>query len=136
MQQILSWSKLELYPFHSINIARDTTDPEIDSMTWSYPINCKVSHQMAPLGSVLNLTTIALHGQNWLRIWPLDGAIYRHMQAESLPPYDASSIALFATCKFGHLEAPLASVMTWAKLCISYDLGQVAQLEFIKRTSP
>ena len=26
------------------NIARGTTGPEIDSMAWSYPTNCKVDH--------------------------------------------------------------------------------------------
>ena len=42
---------LTIQPEH-LNIARGTTDPEIDSMT----TNCKVGHQMAPLGSVLHLT--------------------------------------------------------------------------------
>ena len=47
------------YPLDNIqqnlkNIARGTTDPEIDSVT---RISCKFDHQMAPLASVVKLAT-------------------------------------------------------------------------------
>ena len=57
------------------NIARGTTDPEIDSVTWIKFIN-----NMAPLAVVAYLAT------RW-----------RH-------------IKYINDCKFGHQEAPLASV--------------------------
>ena len=67
------------------NIARGTTDPEIDSVTWIKFIN-----NMAPLALVAYLATRWRHS-HWLQIWPPDGA----------------------TCigsKFGHQMAPLALV--------------------------
>ena len=39
-------------PFHTINIARGTTDPEIDSETWT-----KLGINMAPLALIANLAT-------------------------------------------------------------------------------
>ena len=46
------------------NIARGTTDPEIDSLTWielgnnmAPPISCKFGYQMAPLALDANLAT-------------------------------------------------------------------------------
>ena len=56
-----------------LNIARGTTDPEIDSVTW-----IKFGNNMAPLTFVMPLALVAnlatrwchLH---WLQIWPPDG---------------------------------------------------------------
>ena len=66
------------------NIARGTTDPEIDSVN---SISCKFGHQMALLVFVANLTT-RWHHLQYLQIWLPDGI----------------------TCisyKFGHQMAPL-----------------------------
>ena len=51
----------------SKNIARGTTDPEIDSVTWT-----KFGNNMAPLAFVANLTTRWRHLHK-LQIWPPDG---------------------------------------------------------------
>ena len=68
------------WQYNNINIARGTTDPEIDSVTWTKfgnnmtpltfvtnlttsatcNISCKFGHQIAPLALVANLATIAL----------------------------------------------------------------------------
>ena len=64
-------------------IARGTTDPEIESVTW-----IKLGNNMAPHTLVANLATRWRHLHK-LQIWPPDGA----------------------TCisyKFGHQMAPLA----------------------------
>ena len=50
------------------NIARGTTDPEIDSVTW-----IKLGNNMAPLTLVANLATRWRHFHQ-LQIWPPDGA--------------------------------------------------------------
>ena len=65
------------------NIARGTTDPEIDSVTWN-----KFGSNMAPLALVANFATRWRHLHS-LQIWPPDGAIC-------------------ISCKFGHQMAPLA----------------------------
>ena len=66
-----------------INIARGTTDPEINSVTW-----IKLGNNMAPLTLVANLATRWRH-LHYLQIWPPDGATC-------------------VSCKFGHQMAPLA----------------------------
>ena len=48
------------------NIARGTTDPEIDSVTWT-----KLGNNMAPFALVANLTTRWRHLHK-LQIWPPD----------------------------------------------------------------
>ena len=76
------------------NIARGTTDPEIDSVTC---ISCKFGHQMAPLALVENLfdhqmapdSKFRYHNLYKLHIWPPSGTTW---------------IGL----KFGHQVAPLA----------------------------
>ena len=65
------------------NIARGTTDPEIDSVTW-----IKFSKNMAPLALVANLPTRWRHLYS-SQMWPPDGAF-----------------CIF--CKFGHQIEPLA----------------------------
>ena len=65
------------------NIARGTTDPEIDSVTW-----IKLGINMAPLTLVANLATRWRHLHK-LQIWPSDGTTYNNR-------------------KFGHQMAPLA----------------------------
>ena len=67
------------------NIARGTTDPEIDSGT-----RTQLGNNMAQFALVANLAT-GWHHLHWLQIWPPEGA----------------------TCissKFGHQMAPLALV--------------------------
>ena len=81
--ELLNWWK----SFFTIFL-KTLPDPEIDSMTWSYPIYCKLDHQMVQLRSVLNLT-ITWHDLKWLQICPLDGATC-HLQAEIVN--DVSSI--------------------------------------------
>ena len=65
------------------NIARGTTDPEIDSVTW-----IELGNKIAPLTLVAYLATRWRH-LHYLQIWPTDGAIY-------------------ISCKFGLQMAPLA----------------------------
>ena len=67
------------------NIARGTTSPEIDSMTW-----IKFSNNMALLALVAYLATRWRHLYQ-LQIWPPNGATC-------------------ISCKFGHQMAPLALV--------------------------
>ena len=67
------------------NIARGTTDPEIDSVTW-----IELGNKIAPLTLVAYLATRWRH-LHYLQIWPTDGAIY-------------------ISCKFGHQMAPLEIV--------------------------
>ena len=55
---------------HLLNIARGTTDPEIDSVTW-----IKFSNNMAPLALDAIFTTRWLHLHK-LQIWPTDGTIW------------------------------------------------------------
>ena len=76
-------------PAKKLNIARGTTDPEIDSITW-----IKLGKNMAPLTLVANLATSwrHLHG---LQIWPPDGATC-------------------ISCKFVHQMALLALVIKLA----------------------
>ena len=64
------------------NIARGTTDPEIDSMTCT-----KFGHHMATLALVANLATRWRHLHK-LQIWPLDGTTC-------------------ISCKFAHQMVPL-----------------------------
>ena len=71
------------------NIARGTTDPEIDSVTW-----IELGNNMAPLTLVANFATIWRHLHH-LQIWPPDGAT------------NISS-------KFCHQMAPLALVANMA----------------------
>ena len=52
------------------NIARGTTDPEIDSVTC---ISCKFGHQVTPLVLVAYLTT-KWHNLDWFKIWSSGGA--------------------------------------------------------------
>ena len=65
------------------NIARGTTDPEIDSVTW-----IELGNKIAPLTLVAYLAT-RWRRLHYLQIWPTDGAIY-------------------ISCKFGLQMAPLA----------------------------
>ena len=65
------------------NIARSTTDPEIDSRTW-----IELGKKIAPLTLVAYLATRWRH-LHYLQIWPTVGAIN-------------------ISCKFGHQMAPLA----------------------------
>ena len=69
-------------PKSQSNIARCTTDPEIDSLTW-----IEQGNNMASLTLVANLVTRWRHLHK-LQIWPPDGAT-------------------FISCKFGHQMAPL-----------------------------
>ena len=78
-----------------VNIARVTTDPEIDSVTWielgnkiTTYISCVFGHQMAPFTFVANLASRWRHLHK-LQIWPPDGATC-------------------ISCKYGHQMAPLA----------------------------
>ena len=64
------------------NIARGTTDPEIDSLTW-----IELGNKIAPLTLVAYLAT-RWRQLHYLQIWPTDGAIY-------------------ISCKFGLQMAPL-----------------------------
>ena len=65
------------------NIARGTTDPEIDSVTW-----IELGNKIAPLTLVAYWATRWRH-LHYLQIWPTDGAIY-------------------ISCNFGLQMAPLA----------------------------
>ena len=62
-------------PVPKSNIARGTTDPEIDSVTW---IQICTSFQCSNDRVCL---TITWHYLNWLQIWPQDGATC-HLQAD------------------------------------------------------
>ena len=68
-----------------VNIARGTTDPEIDCVTW-----IELGNKIAPLTSVAYLATRWRH-LHYLQIWPPAGATY-------------------VSCKFGHKMVPLALV--------------------------
>ena len=71
------------------NIARGTTDPEIDFVTWT-----EFGNNMAPLALVAHLATRWRH-LHLLQIWPPDGTTY-------------------ISCKFGHQMALLALVVNLA----------------------
>ena len=51
------------------NIARGTTDPEMDSVTWS-----EFGNNTAPLAFVAHLAT-RWHNLDWFKIWSSGGAI-------------------------------------------------------------
>ena len=77
-----------LHQLFKRNIARGTTDPEIDSITW-----IELGKNMAPLTLVAYLTTTWRH----LQIWP--------------------PVSVGTTCissKFGHQMVPLALVANMA----------------------
>ena len=76
-------SKTDEFSKKMKNIARGTTDPEIDSLTW-----IELGNKIAPLTLVAYLATRWRH-LHYLQIWPTDGAIY-------------------ISCKFGLQMAPLA----------------------------
>ena len=71
------------------NIARGTTDPEINSVTW-----IELGNNMSSLTLVANLVTRWRH-LHQLQIWPPHGATY-------------------FSCKFSHQMAPLALVANLA----------------------
>ena len=74
------------------NIARATTDPEIDSVTWT-----KFGNNMAPLALFANLATRWSH-LHMLQIWPPDGTTC-------------------ISCKFGHQMALVQNlVISWRHL--------------------
>ena len=96
-----------LGPLYYLNIARGTTDPEIDSVTWTKFTDhiawspngttcssCKFGHQMAPLALFTNLAT-RWRQLHQFQIWPPDGATC-------------------IGCKFGHQMAPHALVANLA----------------------
>ena len=107
----------------SQNIARGTTDPEIDSVT-----RIKFSNNITPLALVTNLATRWRH-LHWLQIWLPDGATcigckfghqmaplalvtnlatrWRHLHWLQIWPPDGTTCI---SCKFGHQMAQLASV--------------------------
>ena len=112
--QFVKWKK---------NIARGTTDPEIDSVTWT-----KFGNNMATLALVANFAT-RWHDLQSLKIWPPDGTTcisckfghqmaplalvanmatrWRHLQWLQIWPPDGTTCT---NCKFGHQMAPFALV--------------------------
>ena len=68
--------------FNKKNIARGTTDPEIDSLTW-----IELGNKIAPLTLVAYLAT-RWRQLHYLQIWPPDGTTC-------------------ISCKYGHQMAPL-----------------------------
>ena len=83
------------------NIARGTTDPEIDSVTC---ISCKFGNQMVPLVLVANLTT-RWHHLHQLQICPPDGTtcISCTIDHQMAP-------LVFISCIFGHQVAQFGLV--------------------------
>ena len=119
--------RVKKWKMYELNIARGTTDPEIDSMTW-----IKFSNNVTPLALVAYLATRWRHLHK-LKIWRPDGATcisckfdhqmaplalaenlatrWRHLhKLQILPPNDATWIH----CKFDHQMAPLALVANLA----------------------
>ena len=88
------------------NIARGTTDPEIDSVTC---ISCKFGNQMLPLVLVANLTT-RWHHLHQLQICPPDGTtcISCTIDHQMAPLVFISCI--FISCIFGHQVAQFGLV--------------------------
>ena len=84
-----------------VNIARGTTDPEIDSVTC---ISCKFGNQMLPLVLVANLTT-RWHHLHQLQICPPDGTtcISCTIDHQMAP-------LVFISCIFGHQVAQFGLV--------------------------
>ena len=88
------------------NIARGTTDPDIDSVTW-----IKFSNNMSTLALVPNLATRWRHLHE-LQLWPPDGATCITHQ----------KFATYAiSCKFDHQMAPLALVANLANIWHNLD---------------
>ena len=144
------------YVRSSLNIARSTTDPEIDSVTWiklgnnmaplalvanylativmylamfsMYKRQGLFYHQLAPIELVANLTT------RW-RLLPFASRTFcNHMIIHCLqfwPPGGATC----TDCKFGHQKEPLASVANWATIiCIGSKFGhEVSPLALVPK---
>ena len=113
------------------NIARGTTattDPEIDSVTWT-----KFGNNMAPLALVANLTTRWRHmpfaSRRFCdRMMPYIWSYMIIHRLQFWPPGGATC----TDCKFGHQKEPLASVANWATIsCIGSKFGQVAPLALV-----
>ena len=68
--QHLAWCTIFKYSKIMWNIARGTTDPEIDSVTWT-----KLGNNMMLLALVSNFATRFCHW-HWLQIWPPDGTTW------------------------------------------------------------
>ena len=83
---------------YTANIARGTTDPEIDSETWT-----KLGNNMTLLALIANFAT-RQHHLHKFQIWPPDGATYNDCKFG----HQMAPLAFF--CKFGHQMAPLAKV--------------------------
>ena len=96
----------------NINIARDTADPKIESVTWVFS---KIIVGIVWTKSRFYHHMPNLQVENVATIWSLIHCLQILWSASCATSMGlATSWSNLTDCKFGHQEVPLASVANWA----------------------